>query len=955
MGYNSMKMLSLASGIIILLFGLMMKTYSPSTTVLQYVSDSENISYYVRLALDRGTVGLFFFPIALLLSSLILDIHRNVTYYKNHKNMEKMQLERGKMKADAANTADHIREWRLKEEKKMEDEITILTAEHDKDVLRITTLYNTKHEELEGNLKQEMVRRVEIEELIHKLSMQTPEDSSESKRITKQLKDLNQQRKEIVNRIDHINDELTELTVQFRNNKMHIHEKIEKLKREKRAKLKQRLDKRLREQDRRLKRKYRKTYDKNMPVKMQCRVLVTKNKFDQAYAQHGSHMATERLLTNRLKNAKSEVFDEHKKIMDKLQDNHVQSKQKMIDDHEEMIGNYQDRLEDLRVDKNINEDQIRNLEEACNKQKNALLQELGKEKFDEHMKLLERIKRRKLELQKETAQLNETAKAESWNAERLNEEINALHSQHKAETKLALDAANSRHSEAHNRLMQRLMKVKATEAKSIGALEAVGQGSPEQIDAIHGKAADEIKDILEGSGFDGEVVTDAILKSMYDLNVQENDALRHMKEDKSLDSNELTQRVQAIRDRTEIEAATISAQISKNHEKHNEKLLKRLAARKQKEAVEITGAINLAQITGKSKEEVQAEIALIKERAEKDISGLMKNIGMRSDKKHQKLMERLANRKAKEIHNIEEIRQAAQINGDSVESVNSKIEAVKLAVEKDTSILVQALADRGNKQKEKQSNKIARAINKLAEISILEDKAKSKMEELEGHENAMESRIQDMENQHKNEMEGLNRKLKEEKNAQQDSLQKRLRERRQNARKAGVSKAERRQIEQETKTIEDLAKTRRLREEAEEDLKQISAEFDHHQEELAKHMAIEKEQQKANIEARLRRRRSRNAAAGKKKGADNDKSARHLNALLETRKRMEQDILRRAYERMSKGGLTSEQQLRALLQDVQRVVGQSVTKQLISGKIAPPQLQKPSKEALEEAKKVTNS
>merc|ERR1711943_2297 len=120
-----------------------------------------------------------------------------------------MQLQRGKVKADAANTADHIREWRLKEEKKM---------------------------------KQEMVRRVEIEELIHKLSMQTPEDSSDSKRITKQLKDLNQQRKEIVNRIDHINDELTELTVQFRNNKMHIHEKLEKLKREKRAKLKQRLD-----------------------------------------------------------------------------------------------------------------------------------------------------------------------------------------------------------------------------------------------------------------------------------------------------------------------------------------------------------------------------------------------------------------------------------------------------------------------------------------------------------------------------------------------------------------------------------------------------------------------------------------------------------------------------------------------------------------------------------------
>ena len=46
--------------------------------------------------------------------------------------------------------------------------------------------------------------------------------------------------------------------------------------------------------------------------------------------------------------------------------------------------------------------------------------------------------------------------------------------------------------------------------------------------------------------------------------------------------NELAQRVQAIRDRTEIEAATISAQISKNHEKHNEKLLKRLAAQTER-------------------------------------------------------------------------------------------------------------------------------------------------------------------------------------------------------------------------------------------------------------------------------------------------------------------------------------------------------------------------------------
>merc|ERR1712159_964986 len=48
--YNSMEMLSLACGIVFLLFGLMMKTYSPSTTILRYVSnESSTLSYYVRL------------------------------------------------------------------------------------------------------------------------------------------------------------------------------------------------------------------------------------------------------------------------------------------------------------------------------------------------------------------------------------------------------------------------------------------------------------------------------------------------------------------------------------------------------------------------------------------------------------------------------------------------------------------------------------------------------------------------------------------------------------------------------------------------------------------------------------------------------------------------------------------------------------------------------------------
>merc|ERR1711881_226025 len=152
-----MEMLSLACGIVFLLFGLMMKTYSPSTTILRYVSnESSAISYYVRLGLDRGAIVLFFIPVGLLTLSLLVDIHRNVQFYRHHMSIEKMQLQRDKMNTDASRTADDIREWREKEEDKIGTEIALAQAEHDSDVLRITTLYNSKHAEMEKVLQDEM-------------------------------------------------------------------------------------------------------------------------------------------------------------------------------------------------------------------------------------------------------------------------------------------------------------------------------------------------------------------------------------------------------------------------------------------------------------------------------------------------------------------------------------------------------------------------------------------------------------------------------------------------------------------------------------------------------------------------------------------------------------------------------------------------------------------------------
>merc|ERR1711871_1358960 len=229
--------------------------------------------------------------------------------------------------------------------------------------------------------------------------------------------------------------------------------------------------------------------------------------------------------------------------------------------------------------------------------------------------------------------------------------------------------------------MERLARIKAKEALSVRTLETRGGQSAAAIASVHEAATQEIADVLENNKCDGEDVTPEMMKSLYELKLQEHDAIEHLtKSNRGQSSQDLERKIKMIKDRSSVETAALSAQVQKNQEEKSKRLMARLAARKQKEAIEITGAINLAQITGKSKEDVQAEIQAIKEKSNKDTERLMKDLGMKADKKHQKLMDRLASRKAKEIHEV------------------------KVAAEKDTEVLLDALASRGEAQKEKQTN-----------------------------------------------------------------------------------------------------------------------------------------------------------------------------------------------------------------------------------------------------------
>jgi len=308
-------------------------------------------------------------------------------------------------------------------------------------------------------------------------------------------------------------------------------------------------------------------------------------------------------------------------------------------------------------------------------------------------------------------------------------------------------------------------------------------------------------------------------------------------------------------------------------------------------------------------------------------------------------MDRIANLKAQEINKVEEIRREGEKTHKSKEAIECDIDLVKQESEKNMDNVLTALADREVKQRDKKIEKVARAVSKIADISLKEDDLREQLEILQDHEKRLENDINDIQADFDNHMALLQSNLDAKKNRQADSLQARLYERRKAARKRGINAAKRKEIEQETAAIEELAKVARAREEAEIELTNISKEYDNHQEELAKAMEVEKQLQRQSIEKRLANRRKRAMPASKAEKDSGTLSTKQLNAMIETNRRMVQEALRRAYERMSKGGLTTDQQLKALLQDIQHVAGSSsnsISGAISTRKIKPPTIKPPS-------------
>jgi hypothetical protein len=540
--------------------------------------------------------------------------------------------------------------WRREELGKVEDQLKHLKEEYDANIRRETKRFSIRHDELETLLVAATSRRLMIEDLIVKLTLTAPSSSKEARAQRKEKKVLEKELKDQVHEIDSLNDQLNNLAIDFRKTKIKLQERLEKEKRFRRSQLKKRIDARLKSQKKKYIRAQKKWKGKHVPVQMQCRVLVAGNKFSDTLSIHEQHVKKEAFLSGSLQ-GKSELYENHKERMANIMEAHEEEVEKIMLSHEEKESSMSAKLDELKADKYITEEQLRVLEDACNRQKNALLQELGEKRCEKHMSIINRIKNRKKKAKEEKKELTVRASAEDWSADQLDNAVAAVMENCSHDVNSFIKAIEKDKGTAHDRLLDRLSKVKEKEAKSVIAAKSK-KGSQEHILKSHELAQQEIDAIMADENMDKDIVTDEMLSRLLNVKIEELEAFDHLQNHPDHSDEDVLTKIELLKKRSATEMASLRKLVDDNHKQKRLNMLQRLAARKQKEAVEITGAINLAHITGISKGEVEKQIESIKKKSEEDSATLMKHLGMIADKKHKRLMDRIANLKAQEIHKV---------------------------------------------------------------------------------------------------------------------------------------------------------------------------------------------------------------------------------------------------------------------------------------------------------------
>ena len=541
------------------------------------------------------------------------------------------------------------------------------------------------------------------------------------------------------------------------------------------------------------------------------------------------------------------------------------------------------------------------------------------------MTAIEQSRKRKEQADDEERKLRNSASEQGLSEEDIEARLRAIHHAADADCKAYMSTVDSEKRDKHARLVARLAKIKEKEAAELQKVNKeanAGGKSPEDLEArvreIQAQANAAVNEILNENGKGASRTHERLVKRLEKLKQKQakDEAMARMQA--SLDGQSPQGTVAAVnkvREAAKVEELKLVDEMLIEESTIETQTLKDVAVLKAEQGEQIyallKGQQNATENKSLSQEELAEKVKRIKQESNSRIKDMLKSVGIEADKKHQKLLEKIAARKAHQIAKVEQLqakRKEAQ-NADEMAKIDSDIQRAEIEAEDDIEDLTMAIANRAKTK----GNKSQKRLNKLLDLALAHDKAQKEMNEMEERRKAVELRASKIQKEHDEEARLIAAEAQLAREAATDKLQKRLMGRRKKRQKALQHDAHtKRQLEKEAKSMDKYQEKKDQLRSLEDEVAKINEEFNEHVEAQVTAMHEEKARQHKNIASR----RARALARRQKKSGSSEQKLDGSGGGLRLMKTELYETLEKAKQRQMQGK-PAEYQLQALLADLE--------------------------------------
>ena len=945
--YNSLELMALSCAIMVLLNGIMLETNSLRAPVLGLlqIAPQELTQGFVRF-IDVLTVVMFLIPCSLLPLSIIVDVWRNIAFAIHNREMEKKKREVAIMsaRADAASKnreQSKVEKWRFVQKAKLERDLSIVDKDHASVMKASKIAYEEDRLDLEEDLKRLLTARVRYTELQAMLRSKTPADALEAQKLTMDLSKITAARSAMDDRLLELQDEMSLLDQEYRNKSSKRQASFA----QKRAGMNLAFQEALRNK---IESGDKKAHDTalsgNMPVQLQMKVLVSQRHFDDKMKSMVLVKEQMSQLQKRLGSDAAGELAERANLDKEL----VEMDNQLADHHDDLHDVKQDKLDALESQKqNLfgqqkgHSQKMHQIDMAAEAHRRALEKELGPEQYAAYMMAVEQSRKRKDKAHQDEITVRSSAKADGLSEAEIEARVRAIRHAAEADCAAYMSTVDATKRDKHAKLVARLAKIKAKEAAEIQEInqDANGGGAStddleDRVREIQAKAKAEVDAAMQASGAQVDEKHARLIKRLEKMKRKQvkAEAMARMKASLDGESPEGTvNAVNEVREAAKAEEEQLVTELMTDEAKDVMQTLRDVAVLKAEQGEQIYNLLKSQQGGDSSsskkmtQEELGDQVKRIKEESNENIMDMLTSVGIEVGKKIQKLLEKIAARKAKEISRVEQLQVKRQKTTDAntIASIDAKIQVEAAEAESDIEDCITAIANRVNSKGDKSKKR----LTKLLDLAVAHDKAQVEMDEMEQKRKMLEQRASDIQADADEASRGVAARTAIAKEEAQEKLNKRLEGKRRKRAKALQHNAHaKKQLEKEAKRMDEYQSKKEKLNSLEDEVAKINAEFNDHVEAQIHAMENEKERQHQSVAARRARAKERRRAGGGGGGSGSGSSrgggsgssggGGGSSASLRLARSEMNETLTKAKQRKMQGK-SAEEQLEALLADIQ--------------------------------------